>query len=72
MSEGIATSLVQAAVRFAVDRFGAARVRAAVAASNDRSTRLCTSAGFRRVRAFEGPAGRPFVEFESAVDRLRA
>ena len=69
LSAGIATSLVPVAVRFAVDRFGATRVRAAVAAFNDRSLRLCTSAGFRRVREFEGPAGRPFVELELAVDR---
>ena len=64
LSEGIATSLVPAAVRFAVDRFGATLVRAAVAAFNDRSLRLCTSAGFQRVREFEGPGGRPFVELE--------
>jgi RimJ/RimL family protein N-acetyltransferase len=69
LSEGIATSLVPAAVRFAVDRFGATRVRAAVAAFNDRSLRLCASAGFRRVRGFEGPAGRPFVELELDLGR---
>jgi ribosomal-protein-alanine N-acetyltransferase len=61
---GLGSSLLPAAVRFAVDRFGATRVRAAVAAFNDRSLRLCTSAGFGRVREFDGPGGRPFVELE--------
>lgn len=69
LSEGIATSLMPAAVHFAVDRFGAHLIRAAVAAFNDRSLRLCTSAGFRRVRDFLGPAGRPFVELELAPAR---
>jgi [ribosomal protein S18]-alanine N-acetyltransferase len=64
LGEGIGSSLLPAAVRFAVDRFGATRVRAAVAAFNDRSLRLCTAAGFRPVRDFEGPEGRPFVELE--------
>jgi ribosomal-protein-alanine N-acetyltransferase len=64
LGEGIGTALLPAAVRFAVDRFGATRVRAAVAAFNDRSLRLCTSAGFGRVREFDGPGGRPFVELE--------
>jgi ribosomal-protein-alanine N-acetyltransferase len=69
LSEGIATSLMPAVVRFAVDRFGAKVVRAAVAAFNDRSLRLCTSAGFQRVREFVGPGGRPFVELELVPGR---
>ena len=64
LGAGLGTSLLPAAVRFAVDRFGATRVRAAVAAFNDRSLRLCTSAGFARVREFDGPQGRLFVELE--------
>jgi RimJ/RimL family protein N-acetyltransferase len=62
LSQGVATGLLPVAVRFAHDRFGATRVRAAVAAFNERSLRLCTSAGFRRVREFEGPESRRFVE----------
>jgi len=69
VSQGIATSLMPIAVRYAADRFGATRVRAAVAAFNERSLRLCTSAGFRTVRVFDGPDDRRFVELELALDR---
>jgi ribosomal-protein-alanine N-acetyltransferase len=62
VSQGLATALMPEVVRFATERLGAARVRAAVAAFNERSIRLCTSAGFRPVRKFPGPGGRPFVE----------
>jgi [ribosomal protein S18]-alanine N-acetyltransferase len=62
LSQGLATALMPDVVRFAVQRFGATRLRAAVAAFNERSLRLCTSAGFRPVREFAGPADRPFVE----------
>ena len=64
LSEGVATAVLPTAVRFAVERFGAVRVRTAVATFNDRSLRLCTSAGFRRVREFDGPAGRRLVVLE--------
>jgi [ribosomal protein S18]-alanine N-acetyltransferase len=62
LGEGLMTGLLPTAVRFAADRFGTRRMRAAVAAFNTRSQRLCTSAGFRAVRDFQGPDGRPFVE----------
>jgi ribosomal-protein-alanine N-acetyltransferase len=62
LSHGLATALLPEVVRWAGERFGATRLRAAVAAFNDRSLRLCTSAGFRRVREFAGPGDRPFVE----------
>lgn len=62
LSQGLATGLMPAVVRFAAARFDARRLRAAVAAFNERSLRLCTSAGFRTVRDFDGPDGRPFVE----------
>jgi ribosomal-protein-alanine N-acetyltransferase len=62
LSEGLGTAVLPAAVRFAAERFGAIRVRAAVAAFNQRSLRLCTSAGFRAVREFAGPDDRPFLE----------
>jgi ribosomal-protein-alanine N-acetyltransferase len=62
LSQGMATALLPEVVRFARERFGATRLRAAVAAFNDRSLRLCASAGFHRVREFAGPGDRPFVE----------
>jgi RimJ/RimL family protein N-acetyltransferase len=62
LSQGLATGLMPAVVRFAVARFDARRLRAAVAAFNERSLRLCTSAAFRPAREFDGPDGRPFVE----------
>lgn len=62
VSQGLATALMPEVVRFATERFGAARLRAAIAAFNERSIRLCTSAGFRPVREFAGPGARPFVE----------
>ena len=62
VSQGLATALLPEVVRFATERFGASRLRAAVAEFNERSIRLCTSAGFLPVREFAGPAGRPFVE----------
>jgi ribosomal-protein-alanine N-acetyltransferase len=62
VSQGLMTTVLPQAVRFAVERFGARRVRAAVAAFNERSLRLCASAGFRPVREFAGPDDRPLVE----------
>jgi hypothetical protein len=37
-------------------------VRAPAVVLRDRVRRLCVSAGFRPVREFAGPGGRPFVE----------
>jgi ribosomal-protein-alanine N-acetyltransferase len=62
LSQGMATALLPEVVRFAGERFGATRLRAAVAAFNERSLRLCAAAGFRRVREFAGPDDRAFVE----------
>jgi ribosomal-protein-alanine N-acetyltransferase len=67
VSQGLATALLPEVVRFAVERFGARRLRAAVAAFNERSLRLCTSARFRPIREFTGPEGRPFVELVREV-----
>ncbi len=69
LSQGLASRLLPSALRFAAERFGAVRVRVAVAAFNERSLRLCASGGFRRVREFAGPDGRPFVEL--VLDLLR-
>ena len=62
LSRGLATAVLPEVFRFARERFGATRLRAAVAAFNARSLRLCASAGFRPVREFACPGGRPFVE----------
>ena len=62
VGQGLGTALLPELVRFAVERFGARRLRAAVAAFNERSLRLCATAGFRAVREFTGPGGRRFVE----------
>jgi ribosomal-protein-alanine N-acetyltransferase len=62
LSQGVGTGLLPVALLFAVEKFAPRRVRAAVAAFNERSLRLCTSAGFRTVREFEGPGNRRFVE----------
>lgn len=69
LGAGLGTTLLPDALRFAVERFAPARVRAAVAVFNERSIRLCTSAGFRQVRVFEGPAGRSFVELALDIDK---
>lgn len=62
VSEGVATRVMPMAIAFAAERFAAERLRAAVAVFNERSLRLCTSAGFRRLREFDGPKGRRFIE----------
>lgn len=62
VSQGLATAMVPAAVEFAEATFGVRRLRAAVAAFNQRSLRLCTSAGFVAVREFDGPRQQRFVE----------
>jgi RimJ/RimL family protein N-acetyltransferase len=62
LSRGIGTSLLPEVVAHARARPGVRRLRAAVAAFNERSQQLCLSAGFRQVRRFPGPQGREFVE----------
>jgi len=61
LSEGIATDLLPLIMDFARDRFAPEQFRTAVASFNDRSTRLCLSAGFEIVRRFQGPS-REFQE----------
>ena len=65
VSQGLGTGLLPVVRRFAVEKFAPRRLRAAVAAFNERSLRLCTSAGFGPVREFDGPGNRPFVELRS-------
>ncbi len=61
LSNGIATEMFPAIVAFAVATFRPKQLRTAVAVFNERSTRLCLSAGFSVTRVFDGP-GRPFQE----------
>lgn len=61
VSSGVATSLLDALVDFAVATVDATSLRAAVASFNERSLRLCRRAGFVSERRFEGP-GREFQE----------
>lgn len=69
LSRGLATTLMPDVVGFARKRFGATRLRAAVAAFNDRSLRLCASAGLRPVREFTGPDDTAFVELDLDLRR---
>ena len=62
VSRGIATAFVPDLVEFARRQWAPARLRAAVASFNERSLRLCRSAGFVAVREFPGPGERPFTE----------
>lgn len=62
VSQGVAASLVGDLLAFARRRFAARGVRTAVAAFNERSLRLCRSAGLVETRRFVGPSGREFVE----------
>lgn len=62
VSRGIATSVFPAILEFAA-RFSPRQFRTAVASFNERSTRLCRSAGFEVVRTFPGPGG----EFQELV-----
>jgi ribosomal-protein-alanine N-acetyltransferase len=61
VSQRLATQAFPLILQFGHDRFRPRQFRTAVAAFNERSLRLCASAGFREVRRFEGP-GREFVE----------
>jgi RimJ/RimL family protein N-acetyltransferase len=68
LSQGLASRVLPSAVEFAADKFGARHLRAAVATFNERSLRLCASAGFRRVREFDGPREQSFVELLLDID----
>lgn len=66
VSNGIATDVFPAIVTFAVSTFRPTQLRTAVASFNERSTRLCLSAGFSVTRVFDGP-GRQFQELLRAT-----
>lgn len=68
VSQGLATAVLPSLMDFARDRWAPERFRTAVASFNERSTRLCLSAGFTILRAFEGP-GREFQELVRPADR---
>ncbi|MCB1001761.1 MAG: GNAT family N-acetyltransferase [Ilumatobacteraceae bacterium] len=61
VSHGIATDVFPAIVTFAISTFRPMQLRTAIASFNERSTRLCLSAGFSVTRVFDGP-GRQFQE----------
>ena len=61
LSAGVATSLFPDIIDFAQATFSPTHLRTAIASFNERSTRLCLSAGFIVSRRFEGP-GKEFVE----------
>lgn len=63
LSEGVATGLLPLVMDFARDRFAPDHFRTAVASFNERSTRLCLSAGFEIIRRFDGPH-REFQELQ--------
>ena len=55
VSQGIATHVFPAVMQFGTALWRPERFRTAVASFNERSKRLCTSAGFGLVRTFDGP-----------------
>lgn len=61
LSQRIASRVFPAVLQFGAETWRPERFRTAVASFNERSKRLCTSAGFTLVRTFEGP-GRDFHE----------
>ena len=62
LGSGVGTALWPQLRRLAVERSAPTPLRIAVAAFNERSTRLCLSAGFVVVRELTGPGGLPFRE----------
>jgi RimJ/RimL family protein N-acetyltransferase len=67
VSRGIGAALLRAVLSFAAEQFVATRCRVAIASFNERSRRLCESAGFEVIRRFEGPGG-DFDELERPTD----
>jgi ribosomal-protein-alanine N-acetyltransferase len=61
LSIGVATALFPVIIDFARATFRPTHFRTAIASFNERSLRLCRSAGFTVVRQFDGP-GREFYE----------
>jgi ribosomal-protein-alanine N-acetyltransferase len=62
VGHGAGTDLLPLLLRFAREHFDCQRVRTAVAAFNERSLRMCLSAGLTVAKEFAGPADRPFLE----------
>lgn len=67
LGAGIATRVMPTAIALAAETFAPRRLRAAVAVFNERSLRLCASAGFRQLREFDGPRDQRFVELVRSV-----
>lgn len=61
-SNGVATRAMPIVLELLAAELGSRRLRAAIWAKNDRAISTAKRAGFTLHRAFEGPAGRPFVE----------
>ena len=57
VSQRIASGLLPTVIEYAQTRFTPRKMRVAVAAFNERSLRLCRSAGFEVVRRFDGSGG---------------
>ncbi|MGN6689276.1 MAG: GNAT family N-acetyltransferase [Actinomycetales bacterium] len=65
VSRGVMTAMLPLALALAADQWPSAQVaRAAVAAFNERSLRLCERAGFVQTGVVTGAEGRAFVELE--------
>ncbi len=69
LSEGLATATLPAVMAFAL-RWSPRRFRVAIAAFNDRSIRLCKSAGFELTRSFSNGDGRDFLEFDRLTEGI--
>ena len=67
VSQGLAGRLVPLIAQAVASTWRPRRLRTAVAAFNDRSLRLCASAGLQEQRRFSGPGGREFVELVAEV-----
>jgi RimJ/RimL family protein N-acetyltransferase len=61
VGQGLATRWIPTLIEFGMEAFAPERFRTAVAAFNERSLRVCQSAGFTITRTFTGP-GREFCE----------
>ena len=62
LSEGVGTRAFPLILDFANDRWSPQKFRVAVASFNERSLRLCQSAGFKRIGSFLNGQGREFLE----------
>jgi ribosomal-protein-alanine N-acetyltransferase len=62
LSAGLGGRLLPSILRLAAERADGRGLRTAIAAWNERSLRLCRSAGFAEAATFPGPRDTPFVE----------